>query len=228
VRRSRKRAAAKATGITSGWFLFVPPTPQDATRLVDGASKIAKCSCAPRRATSERNDVHFIAAIRHFDDGEAVPSNSTSKTRIRPRLATIAQVCCCRRMVRYFFHIDGSKPHLDEMGEVFAEDTAAWRAAVRLTRDIEDGFHPGLTWWLEVHDVCRSISSTAGRIGDADVRRGAARSGRYRPTQSAAASDYIQNGSSEPPSDRHFIDARAIHFQQLAIVVGCPWRTVGT
>jgi hypothetical protein len=55
-------------------------------------------------------------------------------------------------MTRYFFHIDGNQPHRDEMGEEFADDTAAWRAAVRFTRDIEDGFHPGHTWRLEVHD----------------------------------------------------------------------------
>jgi hypothetical protein len=55
-------------------------------------------------------------------------------------------------MNRYFFHVDGNKPHRDEMGEDFADDAAAWAAALRFTRDIEDGFHPGHTWRLEVHD----------------------------------------------------------------------------
>jgi hypothetical protein len=55
-------------------------------------------------------------------------------------------------MARYYFHIEGNKPHRDEMGEVFADDTAAWEAALRFTRDIEDGFHPGHSWRLEVHD----------------------------------------------------------------------------
>jgi hypothetical protein len=55
-------------------------------------------------------------------------------------------------MARYFVHIDGNKPHRDDMGEVFADDAAAWEAALRFTRDIEDGFHAGHTWRLGVHD----------------------------------------------------------------------------
>lgn len=54
-------------------------------------------------------------------------------------------------MARYFFHIDGQRPHRDELGEDLADDAAAWRAAVRLTRDIEHDFHPGHVWRLEVH-----------------------------------------------------------------------------
>jgi len=55
-------------------------------------------------------------------------------------------------MARYFFHIDGDRPHRDEHGEECPHDAAAWQAAVRLTRDIEDGFQPGQQWRLEVHD----------------------------------------------------------------------------
>ena len=55
-------------------------------------------------------------------------------------------------MARYFFHIDGTRPHRDEHGEDLLHDEAAWQAAVRLTRDIEDGFQPGNNWRLEVRD----------------------------------------------------------------------------
>jgi len=61
-------------------------------------------------------------------------------------------------MARYFFHIDGNKPHhRDRVGETFTDDAAAWRAALRLTRDIEDGFHPGHSWRLEVHEGDQSV-----------------------------------------------------------------------
>jgi hypothetical protein len=56
-------------------------------------------------------------------------------------------------MARYFFHIDGQRPHRDELGEDLPHDEAAWQAAVRLTRDIEDGFQPGHAWRLEVYDA---------------------------------------------------------------------------
>jgi Domain of unknown function (DUF6894) len=55
-------------------------------------------------------------------------------------------------MTRYFFHIDGNRPHRDGLGEDHPDDDAAWQAAIRLTRDIEDGFRPGHSWRLEVHD----------------------------------------------------------------------------
>ena len=46
-------------------------------------------------------------------------------------------------MARYFFHIDGQRPHRDDQGEELRDEAAAWRAAIRHTRDIEDGFAPG-------------------------------------------------------------------------------------
>jgi hypothetical protein len=54
-------------------------------------------------------------------------------------------------MARYYFHIDGHRPHRDEVGEECADDSVAWQSAIRLTRDIEDGFQPGHSWQLEVH-----------------------------------------------------------------------------
>lgn len=55
-------------------------------------------------------------------------------------------------MTRYFFHIDGKRPHRDDLGEEHPDDAAAWRAAIRFTRDVEDGFEPGHAWHLEVYD----------------------------------------------------------------------------
>jgi len=55
-------------------------------------------------------------------------------------------------MARYFFHIDGQRPHRDDQGEELRDEAAAWRAAIRHTRDLEDGFAPGHSWRLEVHD----------------------------------------------------------------------------
>jgi hypothetical protein len=55
-------------------------------------------------------------------------------------------------MPRYFFHIDAQKPYRDETGETHKNDRAAWRAALRLARDIEDNLAPGNSWALK---VCR-------------------------------------------------------------------------
>jgi hypothetical protein len=55
-------------------------------------------------------------------------------------------------MPRYFFHIDGVRPHSDVEGEEHPDDASAWRAAIRVTRDIEDGFEPGHRWLLEVRE----------------------------------------------------------------------------
>ena len=54
-------------------------------------------------------------------------------------------------MPRYYFHIDGEKPHSDSTGEELEHDARAWEAAVRTVRDIESGFTPGDQWTLEVH-----------------------------------------------------------------------------
>jgi DNA-binding IclR family transcriptional regulator len=55
-------------------------------------------------------------------------------------------------MARYFFHIEGEKPHRDEIGEDLPDDEGAWRAAVKLARDVEDNLRPGQTWHLDVRD----------------------------------------------------------------------------
>lgn len=65
---------------------------------------------------------------------------------------TISNDRSSRLMARYYFHIDGQCPHCDEYGEDLPHDEAAWQAALRLMRDIEDGFRPGHTWRLDVHD----------------------------------------------------------------------------
>ena len=53
-------------------------------------------------------------------------------------------------MARYYFDIDNGHPHRDEVGEDLPDDQAAWRAAIRFSRDIEDKLAPGGTWNLLV------------------------------------------------------------------------------
>ncbi|MBU6461254.1 MAG: tRNA 5-methylaminomethyl-2-thiouridine synthase [Bradyrhizobium sp.] len=55
-------------------------------------------------------------------------------------------------MTRYFFHIDGQNPYCDDLGEDLPDDQAAWWAAMRLARDVEDHLRPGQSWHLEVRD----------------------------------------------------------------------------
>lgn len=55
-------------------------------------------------------------------------------------------------MRRYFFHFEGQKPYTDTTGEVLADDAAAWREAVRLSRDVEHALRPGDSWTLHVFD----------------------------------------------------------------------------
>ncbi|MGY4370543.1 hypothetical protein ACVW1A_006608 [Bradyrhizobium sp. LB1.3] len=51
-------------------------------------------------------------------------------------------------MLRYYFHFEGSRPHADETGELLKRDDAAWEAALRLVRDVEQ--RPGEDWTLRV------------------------------------------------------------------------------
>jgi hypothetical protein len=53
-------------------------------------------------------------------------------------------------MARYYFDINNGHPYRDEVGEDLANDAAAWMAAKRLTRDIENVLAPGQSWNLEV------------------------------------------------------------------------------
>ena len=55
-------------------------------------------------------------------------------------------------MPRYFFHFEGTRPHRDTTGENLSDDEAAWREAIRLSRDIEHGVRPGDDWTLRVFD----------------------------------------------------------------------------
>ena len=53
-------------------------------------------------------------------------------------------------MSRYFFHIEGEKPHHDEVGKELADDGAAWAQAVRMLRHTENGMQPDDNWTLRV------------------------------------------------------------------------------
>jgi hypothetical protein len=53
---------------------------------------------------------------------------------------------------RYFFHIDGECPFRDDTGTELPDDRAAWREAMRLTRDVEANLTPGMKWHLQVSE----------------------------------------------------------------------------
>lgn len=55
-------------------------------------------------------------------------------------------------MPRYFFHINGERPHRDEIGEELADDGDAWHEAMGRARDIEDTLRPGEAWRLDVRE----------------------------------------------------------------------------
>jgi hypothetical protein len=53
-------------------------------------------------------------------------------------------------MARYFFHIDGLRPYVDETGMILRDDQAAWEEVRRTVLDIEDHMQPGEEWRIEV------------------------------------------------------------------------------
>ncbi|MEH2488588.1 hypothetical protein V1280_004527 [Bradyrhizobium sp. AZCC 2230] len=53
-------------------------------------------------------------------------------------------------MPRYYFDIESGQPYRDEIGEYLLDDQAAWRTALRRSREIEDRLAPGGTWRLQV------------------------------------------------------------------------------
>lgn len=55
-------------------------------------------------------------------------------------------------MQRYYFHFEGQQPQTDTTGEALLDDEAAWREAVRLSRDVEHALRPGDSWTLSVFD----------------------------------------------------------------------------
>jgi len=59
--------------------------------------------------------------------------------------------------MRYFFHVDGPRPHEDTRGTVLSDDRAAWDEALRTVHGIEDHMKPGEEWQLEVAEDGRSV-----------------------------------------------------------------------
>jgi hypothetical protein len=51
---------------------------------------------------------------------------------------------------KYFFHVDGPRPHVDGIGTILSNDHAAWLKARRTIQGIEDNLEPGESWSLEV------------------------------------------------------------------------------
>ncbi|MCP3402071.1 MULTISPECIES: DUF6894 family protein [unclassified Bradyrhizobium] len=62
-------------------------------------------------------------------------------------------------MTRYFYQITNGAPHNDDVGEELANDHAAWIAAKRLARDIEDSLELDGRWSLEVRDGIGPVCS---------------------------------------------------------------------
>ncbi|TYL96084.1 tRNA 5-methylaminomethyl-2-thiouridine synthase [Bradyrhizobium rifense] len=50
------------------------------------------------------------------------------------------------------FHFEGQQPHTDTTGEALHDDEAAWREAIRLSRDVEHALRPSDSWTLSVFD----------------------------------------------------------------------------
>ena len=71
----------------------------------------------------------------------------TFVTLLSERRASQTRVVC---PPRYFFHIEGEKPHHDEVGKELADDGVAWTQAVRMLRHTENGMQPGDNWTLRV------------------------------------------------------------------------------
>ena len=51
---------------------------------------------------------------------------------------------------------ENGDPYRDEIGEDLSDDQAAWRSALRLSRDIEERLAPGGTWRLQVRPAASS------------------------------------------------------------------------
>jgi hypothetical protein len=67
-------------------------------------------------------------------------------------------------MPRYFFHFEGQQPHTDTTGEALTDDEAAWREAVRLSRDVEHALRPGDSWTQRIRGNRAGV-----RAGDGDA-----------------------------------------------------------
>jgi len=63
-------------------------------------------------------------------------------------------------MPRYFFHIHGVRPSVDDIGEDLPHDEAAWHEATlvagEIFKDIDGKFRPDREWSLEVTDEQQS------------------------------------------------------------------------
>lgn len=70
-------------------------------------------------------------------------------------------------MPRYFFHFEGQQPHTDTTGEMLLDDEAAWREAVRLSRDVEHALRPRRQ--LDTQRVRRDRAGVRAGDGDAAV-----------------------------------------------------------
>lgn len=62
-------------------------------------------------------------------------------------------------MTLYHFDIAGEHPFTDDMGLEKTDDSAAWREALRLTRDLEENLQANGTWALTVRSGARVVCS---------------------------------------------------------------------
>ncbi len=110
-------------------------------------------------------------------------------------------------MPRYYFDIQNGSPYRDEVGEDLLDDQAAWLAAMRLAREIEDVLRPSGTWNLEVRTKKKSQSSVSRseRNGSVTGRACAVPRSRVVPTspdQRGPWSTFTSSRSSTPREKR--------------------------
>ena len=64
-------------------------------------------------------------------------------------------------MQRYFFNIHAATSHLDERGQLFADDSTAWaegmRVAVEFIDDLHHDFRPDQQFRLEVTNKAKAV-----------------------------------------------------------------------
>lgn len=100
-----------------------------------------------------RGAVHQVCKVAFVSPSMGTPSRTLlgNKTNIgQLHLQARREKAQFQVMPRYFFDIHNGHPHHDEVGEELKDDHAAWREALRLTRDVEDVLTPGGSWRLQV------------------------------------------------------------------------------
>jgi len=119
----------------------------------------AECKLISQLTTDKAKRELFAKLALHFEmlakelEGEIDRRNTAASpdqfAYARPT-GTAIRLLRCTGMPQYFFDFSNGTPHRDEVGEEMSDDRAAWREALRITRELEDVLTPGGRWYLEV------------------------------------------------------------------------------